>query len=102
MKRKATRIIDPASMPVTYTVSILKLGGEYICVLLNIDGQTLKQVSNFDFNTALTRMMNEARGYYIKETILYNPPKKIVYYAWPPALSFEFIESFYNKKKPAD
>jgi hypothetical protein len=102
MKRKATRIIEPGTMPVIYSVSIIKFGGKYIGVLCNIDQDILKQVSSEDFNTLLTRMMNEFRGYYIKETILYNGSQKIAYYAWPPALSFEFIESFYNKKKPAD
>jgi hypothetical protein len=47
-------------------------------------------------------MMNETRGYFIKETILYNGSERIVYFNWPPQLSLEFIESFYNKKKPAD
>jgi hypothetical protein len=102
MKRKATRITEPATMPVSYTVSIIKLGGEFVCALLNIEGEVLKHIAHLKFNTALVLMMNETRGYFIKETILYNGSERIVYFNWPPQLSLEFIESFYNKKKPAD
>jgi len=102
MKRKAVRIIEPTSMPVYYTVSIMKIGGEFVCALLNIEGDLLKHIKHLKFNTALVLMMNEARGYFIKETILYNGSERIVYFNWPPQLSLEFIESFYNKKKPAD
>jgi hypothetical protein len=101
MKRKANRIIEPSTMPVSYTVSIIKLGGEFVCALLNIEGDVLKHVSHLKFNTALALIMNETRGYFIKETILYNGFERIVYFAWPPQLSLEFIEKFYNKKKPA-
>ena len=100
MKRKAKRICEQIEKPVTAKVTILKACGEYVTALI-IEGHNFKYFSDPQFNTALILMMNYTRGYLVTETILYNGIDRIVYSNWPPQLSLEFVEDFYNKKKPA-
>lgn len=98
MKRPAQRTAQAKDCPVYYSVAIFKLNGEYIAALYNPKSGSVDHVTSPVFNTALTLMINKARNYYVKETVLCNGSQRISYYGWPPPLSIEFIEKFYTKK----
>ena len=98
MKRKANRLPLESKNLTYYSISIFRLNGEYIAALIHLDQGVVDYFTHYDFNSVLTIMMNKARRFFIKETVLFNGSQRICYYGWPPPLNLDFIENFYTKK----